>query len=455
MALLEVLKNTVARLAGEGETEIKELTTEVLDAAQRDLAAAKSHVTAFLDELKTMAVHDPRPIFTLLRMIKPILLVENYAVVTRFDDVQEVLSRDDIFQVTYAEKMEITTGGNNFFLGMQNSPEYERDVSHMRTAIRRDDVASIIAPFVQDTARRQVASSNGQLDVVPQLGRFVPTRLVAEYFGCPPASETDLAAWATTIFTYLFADVNNDPAVDRAARDAAAKTRAFLDQTIAARKARPIAKDDVLARCLAMQKIGLPGMDDLGIRNNLLGLIVGAIPTTSTCCAQALDQLLNRPSELARAQAAAVASDDALVVKYVFEALRFNPNNPGLVRMTTEDYPLAKGQIHGVTIPKGTLVFAATLSAMFDERKVDQPNEFRIDRPPYVYMHFGYGLHSCFGRYINQVQIPGILKPLLVCKSLRRAPGDAGTLQYQGPFPSSLKVNFDVAAAGAGRASGN
>jgi cytochrome P450 len=452
MALLEVLKNTVSRFLREGETEIKELTAEMLSTTERDLAAADTHVMAFLDQLKTQAIHDPRPIFALLRMIKPILLVKNYAIVTRFEDVQEVLSRDDIFQVTYGEKMEITTGGNNFFLGMQNSPAYERDVSHMRSAIRRDDVPSIIAPFVQDTARRQIASANGQLDVVPQLGRIVPTRLVAEYFGCPPASEADLAAWATAIFTYLFADVNNDPAIDRAARDAAAKTRAFLDQTIAARKARPIAKDDVLARCLAMQKIGLPGMDDLDIRNNLLGLIVGAIPTTSTCCAQALDQLLSRPQELAGAQAAAIAGNDALLAKYVFEALRFNPNNPGLFRITAEDYPLAKGQIHGVTIPKGTGVFAATLSAMFDGRKVDQPEEFRTDRPPYVYMHFGYGLHSCFGRYINQVQIPGILKPLLACKNLRRAPGDAGTLQYQGSFPGSLKVNFDAAVAGAGRA---
>jgi len=452
MALLEVLKNTVARLAGEGETEIKELTTEILNEVERDLAAADSHVMAFLDQLKTMVVHDPRPIFTILRMIKPILLVKDYAIVTRFDDVQEVLSRDNVFQVTYGEKMEVTTGGNNFFLGMQNSPEYERDVAHMRSAIRREDVASIIAPFVQDTARRQVANSNGQVDVVTQLGRFVPTRLVAEYFGCPPASEADLADWATAIFIYLFADVNNDPVVDQTARAAAAKTRTFLDQTIAARKAHPLAKDDVLARCLATQKIGLPGMDDLGIRNNLLGLIVGAIPTTSTCCAQALDQLLSRPPELAGAQAAAIAGDDALVAKYVFEALRFNPNNPGLFRITSEDYPLAKGQIHGVTIPKGTQVFAATLSAMFDERKVDRPDDFRVDRPPYIYMHFGYGLHSCFGRYINQVQIPGILKPLLASKSLRRSPGDAGALQYQGPFPSSLKVNFDVAVAGAGRA---
>jgi cytochrome P450 len=448
MSLLEVLSGTAERLAKEAGAEIKELSGELLGAVDHALAGAETDVMEFVDRLKTAASENPEPIFAVLRTIKPILLVKNYAIVTRFDDVQEVLSRDDVFQVTYAEKMEIVAGGSNFFLGMQNSPEYERDVSHMRTAIRREDVGTIIAPFVMETARRQVAKSNGQLDVVTQLGQFVPVRLIAEYFGCKPSSEPELADWATAIFQYLFADLNNDPAVGQAARDAAGKTRAWLDQTVAARKSHPDPKDDVLGRCLAMQKIDLPGMDDLGIRNNLLGLIVGAIPTTSKCCAQALDELLKRPAEFTGAQAAAAAGDDALLARYVFEALRFNPNNPALFRIAREDYPLARGQIHGVTIPKGMTVVALTQSAMFDGRKVDQPGEFRIDRPAYIYMHFGYGLHSCFGRYINQVQIPCILKPLLICKALRRAVGDAGKLTYRGPFPSSLQVTLESGGDG-------
>jgi cytochrome P450 len=76
---------------------------------------------------------------------------------------------------------------------------------------------------------------------------------------------------------------------------------------------------------------------------------------------------------------------------------------------------------------------------MFDERVVDSPNEFHIGRPAYLDMHFGYGLHTCFGQYVNRVQIPGILKPLLRKPGLRRA----GELKYEGPFPSSLPVRFD------------
>jgi cytochrome P450 len=358
--------------------------------------------------------------------------------VTRFEDVEEVLARDEVFQVTYGQKMKVVTGGQNFFLGMQNSPEYTRDVSHMRSVVRREDIPDRIAPFVQKTASDLVAAAGGQLDVVT-LSKAVPSRWIADYFGCPPPSEQQLEDWASAIFQYLFADLNNDPKVAQAATQAASEVRRWLDETIATRKANGDSKDDVLGRCLLLQSAGLPAMDDLSIRNNLLGLLVGAIPTTSKCCAQALDQLFDRPEQLKGAQDAALADNDALLARYVFEALRFNPNNPILARITTADYPLAKTSLYGKTIPAGTQVFAATQSAMFDNSVVQEPNKFRIDRPEYLNLHFGYGLHACFGQYVNRVQIPGILKPLLKRTGLRRA----GGLQYEGPFPSSLPVAFD------------
>jgi cytochrome P450 len=294
---------------------------------------------------------------------------------------------------------------------------------------------------VENTAAQIVTSAAGSLDLVPELSKVVPARWIADYFGCVPPSDQQLAAWGSIIFQYLFTDLKNDPEVGRAAQAAAGEARAWLDQSIADRKASGQEKDDVLGRCLALQRSGVPGMDDLSIRNNLIGLIVGAIPTTSKCCANALDQLLDRPEQLAAAQEAAAAGDDALFARYVFEALRFNPNNPGVFRNAAEEYTVAKGTLRATTIPKGAFVVAATQSAMFDEHKVEAPNEFRIDRPAWVYMHWGYGLHTCFGQYINQVQIPLILKPLLATRTVRRE----GPLAMEGPFPSSLRVSFQAA----------
>ena len=421
-----------------------ELIDNLKAAFERDAQVAEADTHAFLDRLKQHTIQYPEPVFAVLRRLKPVLFIKDTAIVTRFEDVQEVLSRDDVFHVTYAEKMEVVTGGNDFFLGMQNSPAYERDVAHMRTVMRREDVAGQIVPFIAKTAEELVQASGGHLDVARELGKIVPAKWVAAYFGCPPPSDEELAQWGSAIFRYLFTDLTNDPAVGSAARDAAAKARAWLDRTIAARKANPDDADDVLGRCLKLQGAGVPGMDDLAIRNNLIGLLTGAIPTTAKCCAQALDELLKRPEELERAQAAARADDERLFARYIFEALRFNPNNPGLFRIAVENYTIAKGSPHATVIPKGASVLASTQSAMFDERNVDSPHEFKIDRPDYIYMHWGYGLHTCFGQYVNQVQIPCILKPLLKRKGLRRAPGEAGQLIYDGPFPSNLGVEFEA-----------
>ena len=421
------------------EDTVGELTREAIDAVTEELRQVDAGAMAFIERLAAHTEQYPEPVFAVLRKIKPILLVKNIALVTRFDDVQEVLSRDQVFQVTYCEKMRVVTGGDDFFLGMQDSPNYSRDVSNMRVVFRRGAIPEQVTPFVAKQASELLAGAGTGLDVVPQLSKVVPTRWVVDYFGCPVESEENLAIWASAIFRYLFTDLNNDPAVGQAARDAAQSTRNWLDATIKARKAHPSVKDDVLGRCLALQSAGVPGMSDIDIRNNLLGLLTGAIPTTSKCCAQALDQLLDRPEALAGAREAARTNNDALLAEYVFEALRFNPNNPGIFRIAAEDYVLAKSTLRETLIPKGTQVLPATQSAMFDDRVVENPNEFRTGRPSWLDMHFGYGLHTCFGQYVNRVQIPGILKPLLAKPGLRRA----GDLQYDGPFPSSLPVRFD------------
>jgi cytochrome P450 len=125
--------------------------------------------------------------------------------------------------------------------------------------------------------------------------------------------------------------------------------------------------------------------------------------------------------------------------------LRFNSFSPGLLRQCAQDYKVAAGNWRSSTIKAGSMVFVATQSAMLDGRRLPAPHEFRLDRPAWSYMHYGYGLHTCFGQYINSVQIAGIVKALLKCKNLRRAPGRAGQMQMEGVFPAHMVLEFDPA----------
>jgi cytochrome P450 len=343
----------------------------------------------------------------------------------------------------YEPKMQAITGGKNFFLGMQDTALYERDVSNMRLAMRRDDVAMIVEPSARRLAEQLVAKQTNRIDVPKDLSLLVPTAIVTDYFGIADAQNDDLIAWATLMFWYLFVDLAGDKALAGKALDAAAACRSVIDAAIASRKAAGVAKDDVLGRCLVLQKTNQPGMDDLGIRNNLIGLVIGAIPTISKACVQVLDQLLDRPQALESAQAAARGGDDALLAAHVFEAFRFNPINPLIYRRATCDATIAAGSLRARKIPKGTMVMASNLSAMFDPLKIEAPESFRTDRPWGEYMLWGYGMHTCFGAYINRAVMPAILKPLLVKPGLRRAAGNAGRIDGGGtPFPQHFSVEW-------------
>ncbi|MEL7117106.1 MAG: cytochrome P450 [Pseudomonadota bacterium] len=365
------------------------------------------------------------------------------AVITRRTDVLEVLNRNDDFEVVYGSRMRQLTEGNNFFLGMQPGWDYTRDTSAMRLAARMTDVDEIVLPRATELATRIVKDSGGKLDIVPYLTLEVPWDMTDTYFGCG-ATREKMQEWTTNLFWYLFLDLNADPQGDANALGQAAELREYLDSHIADRKAHRTDAPDILNRCLALQSADTPGMSDLGIRNNILGLLIGAIPTISKASCLALDELLRRPSALSSARRAAQRGDDADLAQHIWEALRFNPFNPVIYRRATRDTEVASSTLRRVKLSKGQIVFAGNFSAQFDRFEVPSPNEFRTDRPWETYILWGYGMHRCFGDAINQAIIPAILKPLLAQEGLRRAKGPAGQISTgNAGFPAHFTVEFD------------
>jgi cytochrome P450 len=213
---------------------------------------------------------------------------------------------------------------------------------------------------------------------------------------------------------------------------------------IAACEARPKGRDDVLARCLALQAKGEPGFSDAQIRTALMGFIVGGPPQPPMVVPQAMEQLLRRPEALAGAQAAARANDDALLAGYVREAMRFDPLAPGLPRITLKDWTIAEGTRTRARCPAGATVFAAFASAMMDDRRVPDPERFDPHRLPHEYIHFGHDA----ARVLRHPYQPRDLAPdaeaaAQAGPNLRRAPGSAGKLRKSGAFAESLTVEFD------------
>ena len=104
---------------------------------------------------------------------------------TRFADVTEVLSREKVFTARpYAPHMDPVVGP--FMLARDQTPINWRERGIMQAVLKPEDL-----PQVREAAGRladealDAAAAQGRIEGVSQLGRYVPLRIVGEYFGFP------------------------------------------------------------------------------------------------------------------------------------------------------------------------------------------------------------------------------------------------------------------------------
>ena len=381
--------------------------------------------------------------FGFLRNVIPVAVFGKTVFVTRYDDVADVLTRENDFTVHEIDGYKMEEMGNKFVLGMDASPETTRDRDMLRQVIKREDLV-FIKTFITEKALEIIteASLIGEINIANGYARLASVRLVAGYFGVT-ANEDDMMRWQRAIFNQAFVNLSNDPEIKEVGTIAAHEIAAHLMQLITERKAQttPLA-DNVLNRLIQKQADN-SWLDDDAVKRNIL-CILGVVENTNKVVTHVMDQFLKRPEVLKKVKEAAMAFDSVTVRNYCFEALRFNPHNPAILRFCKNGAIIGKGTSHEKKIPAGSTIYAATLGAMFDPKKVTKPKSFNPDRNV-EYMHFGYGPHLCTGKYISETTVPELVAALLRLKNIKRAEGKAGQIQYdQLVFPDSLIVEFDL-----------
>lgn len=363
--------------------------------------------------------------------------------VTRRADVCELLARDQDFTVPYGPKMEALIGP--FILGM-NDPPYDRERSALEAVVVEGDLTTI-ARGSRAHAERLLAAADGRIDAIGELIDPVVERSITEYFGIPAPDTSTLLAGARPVFHEVFLNEPPEEEVSRRAKRAADEVGGYLRSSIVDRwrtieEGDQPRKDVVLDRLIArVRGRDEPFLERERIGYSLFGLLVAWAVSVSRATGRALDELLRRERELGAAQAAARAENHASVEQYLLEALRFNPQATALDRICVRGATLAKGTREERVLPPNAKVLAHIGSAMMDERAPElvEPSKFRVDRPPSAYLHFGHGLHRCFGEQISRTQMTAIAMALLPHDDLRRA----GKLELEGPFPARLAVAFE------------
>ncbi|WP_372369466.1 cytochrome P450 [Candidatus Uabimicrobium sp. HlEnr_7] len=178
------------------------------------------------------------------------------------------------------------------------------------------------------------------------------------------------------------------------------KTVKYVRNLINKKRSNP--QDDILTGLIEAQEEGSKLSEDELVSLVFL-LIIAGHETTVHLITNSVITLLTYPQQLAL-----LKSDMTLVDSTIEEVFRYNPP----VQTTKPNYASEDVTLHGVTIPKGSMVFPLLGSANMDPDKFENPETFDIARTPNKHLGLGQGIHYCLGAPLARMETKSALQTL-------------------------------------------
>jgi cytochrome P450 len=350
---------------------------------------------------------DPYSVFRRLREESPVHWVERWGcwLLTRAEDVDWTIrdtrrfsSADRVTQVI-ERTPGYEAGGfaalhENFAVGMAQTdpPNHTRVrslVSAAFTPRRVEGLRARIGELVQGYLEPHVPT--GRIELVADLAHPLPAVVIAEMAGFPVADRERFRNWTYRINAFFFQSGIVDPVAAADANAAVLEARVWIHDLLEERRARP--RDDLLSALVVAEYEG-GRLTEAELLSTAITLFLGGHDTTTQLIALGMSALVRHPEQLALLRA-----QPELVSAAVDEMLRYDAPFQMNLRYVTEDVELG-----GRTLRAGDLIRQALGSANRDPARFDDPDVFRIQRPPARHLSFGLGPHFCPGAPLARLQ---------------------------------------------------
>jgi len=145
-------------------------------------------------------------------------------------------------------------------------------------------------------------------------------------------------------------------------------------------------------------------MDAQQYQGTVVLLIIGGNDTTRNTISGSIYALNKNPDQYDKLRA-----NPALVTSMVSETIRWQTPLAHMSRVATRDI-----EVGGKLIKAGERVVMWYISGNRDESRIENPNDFIIDRArPREHLSFGFGIHRCVGNRVAEMQLTIIWEEIL------------------------------------------
>ncbi|QXJ27026.1 cytochrome P450 [Actinomadura graeca] len=346
--------------------------------------------------------------------------VEPYWIVTRYDDVKQVLGDARfVSSVDNVPDLEVPDRMEQFQISRGIPPEF---LEYLRTSMARldgdDHLRQRRLAAHVFTARRMIAlrprveemvgdlldrlpgmARDGVVDLVAHFALPLPLAVIFELVGVP---EPDRPRFLATIWQWMIAAGSGKGG---ASPSGPGDVHGFILDLVERRRADP--GTDLISSLIRVRDDDERRVGDTELVWLIMSLLIAGHETTANLIGNSVAALLTHPDQLGL-----LRRRPELMPKAVNELVRWcSPVVTAPHRYATEDI-----EVGGVLVRKGESVMVVFAGANHDPRAFDAPERLDLDReatPGRAHLGFGHGLRHCPGAALGRMEAEVALEALL------------------------------------------
>jgi len=334
--------------------------------------------------------------------------VSGMFVITRYEDIKEILIDTDRFRNArdrsklnrQAETIKELYKSKGWVpaptLAGRDNPEH-KEMKGLFTHAFRPQKIKKLDPFVEKLADRLVNEfiERGECDWVKEFAIPLPLIVIGHQVGVPEEDIWQIKAWTDAWVQRLGMMQTEEEAIWSTEMEIEAQH--YFQPIFERVRKKP---DDTLLSDLVNTEIpewGRKLTDEELHAEMMADTFVGGSETSTNAIAAGVMLLIEQPEQWLLLK----SDPDRYLPVLVEEILRLEGPVQGLFRQTSTDVTL-----HGVEIPKGSILNIRYASANLDEKIFDRPRSLDLERlNSRQHLAFGFGTHYCMGAPLARREI--------------------------------------------------